>query len=176
MAIQVATVTLVIGQAWVKQPNGERLPLKVGMTVAQGAEIITGDGSTVRLDLADSDPIYIGSDREFLFGSDVIQSDVHAIDAAVHGIDSTTTGILAQLLGTGEDLFTAIQSLNVLSDGDEGTSGRTDAYASDPTERSTDNLIHLLNVLETTGTIADRYARIAEPSRPWSTNSAHRPE
>ncbi|MER1968047.1 Ig-like domain-containing protein, partial [Castellaniella sp. GW247-6E4] len=173
MAIQVATVTLIIGQAWLKQANGERIPLTEGMTVSQGAEIVTGDGSTVRLEMADSDPIYIGSDREFLFGSDVIQSDVNAIDAAIHGLDSSTTGILARLLGTGEDLFTAIQSLNLLSDSDEGATGRADVYASDPAERSTDNLVHLLNLLETTGAIADRFARIAEPSRPLVSEFPH---
>ncbi len=166
MAIQVATVTLVVGQAWLKQPSGERLPLKEGMTVSQGDEIVTGDGSTVRLQMAGSDPIYIGSEREFLFGSEVVHSDLGASDAALHGLDSATTGILSQLLGSGADVFTAIQSLRLLSDNHDGASTQRDAYASDPTERSTDNLIRLLDLLETTDSIADRAARIADPSRP----------
>src|SRR5690606_11104743 len=91
---------------------------------------------------------------------------VSSADAAVGGLDASTTSILARLLGVDGELFTTLESLQLLSDSDDDAGSRQDAYASDPTERSQDNLIYLLNLLESTGSIADRVAQIAEPSRP----------
>lgn len=67
-AVQQATVEAVVSPAWIER-HGQTQPLAVGMAVANGHRIRTGDGARVYLKLAEGSTVKLGADATLAFFS-----------------------------------------------------------------------------------------------------------
>ena len=108
MAAEVAVVTKVTGQAWIRTDDGQLVAVHEGQRIPLDTVIITGDGASVQLSADGVPSIMVGANREFVFSGDVVQTNVDSADSAVS--DTPALNTLATLLNSGQDPFAVLEA------------------------------------------------------------------
>src|SRR5687768_1988256 len=97
----VLTVESVLSPAWVERTNGRREPLAVGMALANGEKVHTGDGGKAMLRLAEGSAVKLGESgmmvvSDLLEKADAKGAVVNASLEVVRGAFRFTTGLLGK--------------------------------------------------------------------------------
>lgn len=81
---EIAVVTNVVGEAWMRAEDGTLVPLQVGDKLPLDAVVVTGGSGVVSIESMGIPPIVIGSSREVALGQDIVQDtgDTFSVGAA----------------------------------------------------------------------------------------------
>jgi len=60
MAASTVVITKLIGQAWIRHPDGSLTALSEGVRIAADAEVVTASGSSVQLQADGQPPLTVG--------------------------------------------------------------------------------------------------------------------
>lgn len=101
--VAIATVVAVIGKAYARNADGELRELKPGDVLLEGETVVTPDGGSVELALADGSPFVVADVPEMLLTRDIVaERAAGAEESAIE--DETITALLAALEGDGDIL------------------------------------------------------------------------
>jgi len=92
-----ATVSEIIGKAWVQAEDGTRHLLHSGEKVYEGQVIITEDGAIVELKAANGAALKVAEGRELVLGSGLFanQREAFTVDSAENTLNLDLTGAMA---------------------------------------------------------------------------------
>ena len=118
----VLTVESVLPPAWVERANGRREPLAIGMALASGEKVHTGDGGRAMLRLAEGSAVKLGDSGQLIVSDLLEKKDakggvVNASLNVVRGAFRFTTG----LLGAGSAQRNVNIRVNAVTAGIRGT-------------------------------------------------------
>lgn len=95
----VLTVESVLPPAWVERANGRREPLSIGMALANGEKVHTGDGGRAMLRLSEGSAVKLGDSGQLIVSDLIEKKDgkggvVNASLNVIRGAFRFTTGLL----------------------------------------------------------------------------------
>ncbi len=112
-------VVILQGKAWVVNPDGSKLAIKLGDEIQEGQVVLTEDGTRLELALPNGKEIAVESGRELLVDANllgVVPTD--PTEAAIKDLNSGPAAI-AKILASGGDLSTELDATAAgLSGGD----------------------------------------------------------
>ena len=116
-----ATVTAITGRAMARNSDGELRVLRVGDTLREGESVVTPDGGSVELALADGSPLGIAGATEMAITGDLLaETAVGADESAMQ--DQTVQQVLTAL-DSGEDLGNVLPATAAGESGQNSGSG-----------------------------------------------------
>src|SRR5690606_6207993 len=140
----------VIGDAWIREPDGSLVLIRPGMHIPAGADIVTADGASVELQ-ADGFPAFIiAENRDVQLGADLVAQDAVSNENAVEPLDEDVATVLAAL-DAGEDPFDALDPTAAVVDGGGGHAGGS-------------SFVRLLHVIEATEPLELAYRLSDDPA------------
>ncbi|HLU18313.1 MAG TPA: retention module-containing protein, partial [Pusillimonas sp.] len=146
MAVTTLLVTQLVGQAWIRNPDGTLTPLRPGMSVPVDANIVTADGSMVVLEADGYPPIVIGGGRDVVLSADMFATDVDVTTVAVEGLENSDVQRVLDALNSGSDPFSSLDSTAAVLE----SSGRLTSNA---------GFVRLAPVIEITSPLGVEYPR-----------------
>jgi len=115
-----ATVTEIIGRAWVRQPDGSLAELRVGATVSPQSEVVTASGASVTLTVDGAAPITIGENQSVALDDALVAP---AAPSAAAAPDMTDSARLLSALESGDDPFGIMEATAAIAGGPGGDDG-----------------------------------------------------
>ncbi|MCP4211663.1 MAG: retention module-containing protein, partial [Halieaceae bacterium] len=97
-----ATVTAITGRAMARNSDGELRVLRVGDTLREGESVVTPDGGSVELALADGSPLGVPGATEMAITGDLLAETAVGVDESA--LQDETVQQVLTALDSGEDL------------------------------------------------------------------------
>jgi len=120
-----AEVTAVVGNAFVKGPDGELIPLKIGDTLRSGQQLILEQNAFIEFRTPGGSIQKLGGERTIDLAEDVLtQEPVDASDTALSQAEQDAERVL-QALESGEDPFQTLETPAAGLSGDAGGDGHS---------------------------------------------------
>lgn len=150
MAFEVATITKLTGQAFVRNADGSLTPLREGSRIPADAEIVTRDASNVEMAIdGQQAPVVIGENRAVAVTGEMVQP-TDSTDAAIAAPSAdpltTDSARLLAALEAGEDPFGIVEATAAIAGGPGGDDGGS-------------SFVRLLRILEPTTPLDLAYPR-----------------
>ncbi|WP_370679811.1 retention module-containing protein [Comamonas sp. GB3 AK4-5] len=102
MATTTVLVTQLTGQAWIRDADGNLMPLREGMSIPSDANVITASGSTVQLQADGQPPLTLGENQNVALNQGVFE-DIPAAEAAVPAAADPLVDNLIAAINSGQD-------------------------------------------------------------------------
>src|SRR5690554_3192676 len=118
----IATVVAVVGKAYARDENGQLRELQPGDVIREGETVVTPEGGSVELALADGTPFAVADVPEMTLTRDIIAERAAGADeSAVE--DETVEAVLAALEEGEGDILEGLEATAAGAGGDGGEGG-----------------------------------------------------
>ena len=98
------------GQAWMRTPDGDLVPLIEGMRVPADAEIVTAQDTAVELVADGRDPIVVGGGRELALAREMFTSDPSPESNSIQDLADADAERVIAALEAGLDPFEELEA------------------------------------------------------------------
>lgn len=126
MAASTVLVGQINGQAWIRNAEGELVPLRAGMRIPQDSEIVTAAGATVELLAEGRQALVVGGGRDIALAPELFVEDLSPDFHSIQDLTDADAARVIAALEAGLDPFAQLEApvaTNAPASGGDGHAG-----------------------------------------------------